>query len=964
MPNGTTMTNQPFLKNVTDHIIENYEDITGEICIVLPNRRAGLFLKKYLSSTLNKTIWEPAVYSIEDFVIELSGLKTVDPVFLLFELYEVHREVEGTNAQDFDQFLKWGNVLLHDFNDVDMYLADAEQIFGFLSDAKAIEKWNPDGKPLTDFELKYLRFFSSLKTYYIRMKEKLLKKNQVYQGIAFRKLAGEIDRVTSSLPWKKVIFAGFNALTTAEQKIIQTLVDVEKADLLWDADRYYVENEIQEAGLFLRRLKKSMKLKEFKWLGNYFGSGEKRIEIIGVPQNVGQAKVAAHTLKGLGYDSKTISQTAIVLNDESLMLPVLNSIPKEVETFNLTMGLPLDQSPLYSLYEVFFNLHENALKFDKTGGKNLRYYFRDLLNISEHIYLKSFFVSDTDASKEKSVVEKLKSQNKIFYSFDELAELFDPLLNNDNKGFIFLFESWGDNPQKAMQKLISITGFLKNSETAIIVNGKANSADMLKIEYLFHFSKVFKRLENLLSDFSFLNSIHSLHLLFHQIVGALTISFYGEPLTGLQIMGMLETRTLDFENLIMLSVNEDLIPSGKSANSFIPFDIRIDKGLPTYKDRNAIFAYHFYRLLQRSKNIYLLYNTEVGDLGGGDKSRFISQLLVELPKYNPEIEIVEKILTGIPAKSEKEAAIVIEKDELIIKQLIEHAAHGFSPSALNVFRNCSLRFYFQYVARLRETEDVEETIEAATLGNVVHDVLQKLYTPFLNKNVVVHDLKKMLPLVESLVRKSFKEEYEGGELDYGKNLLVVKVAEMFVSNFLQREMAILQKDKTELRILSLEDLYSCELEIKPENSDTSYPVKYKGKCDRIDSLDGTVRIIDYKSGSVLSRDLVLKEWDLLMGGNKQDKIFQVLFYAFVYSKNHISANHAVKAGIISFRNLSAGFMPVKTPEGDVIDQNVLDEFENSLRELTKRLLNTEMPFLQTSNPDHCVYCPFVAICNR
>ncbi len=957
------MTNQPFLENVTNHIIENYENSIGEICIVLPNRRAGLFLKKYLSDTLKKTIWEPAVYSIEDFVVEMSGLKTIDPVFLLFELYEVHREVEGANAQDFDQFIKWGNVLLHDFNDVDMYLADAGQVFGFLSDAKAIEKWNPDGKPLTDFELKYLRFFSSLKTYYVRLRERLLNKTQVYQGLAYRKLAGEVDRV-SAMPWGKIVFAGFNALSTAEEKIIKTLVTNKKADLLWDTDKYYVENEMQEAGLFLRRMKKSMKLDGFKWMGDNLGSGKKKIEVIGVPQNVGQAKTTAKILKTYSENKELISRTAVVLNDEAMMLPILNSIPSEINSFNLTMGLPLDRSPLFSLYEAFFNLHENALKFDKTGGKQLRYYFRDLLNIFGHIYLKSFIVLGNGDPKEKPMVEKLKSQNKIFYRPHELSGLFASLPKRAKEGFISLFEPWGNNPQKALDNLIAITVFMKDIETGKRKDEKPNSADSLKIEYIFHYSKVFKRLEKLLAGFPYLNSIRSLHQLFHQIVGTLTISFYGEPLSGLQIMGMLETRTLDFENIVMLSVNEDLIPSGKSANSFVPFDIRMQHGLPTYKDRNAIFAYHFYRLLQRSKNIHLLYNTEVGDLGGGDKSRFIAQLLVELPKYNPEIEVVEKILTGIPAKNENEVPIVVPKDEVIFGKLLKHAGNGFSPSALNIFRNCSLRFYFQYVAKLREREDVEETIEATTLGSVVHEVLQELYTPFIGKNVVVRDVKKMFPKITALVRKSFGDKYEGGELDYGKNLLVVKVAELFVTNFLYGEMAMLQKDKPELHIVSLEEMYLGELEIKLENSDVAYPVKFKGNCDRIDRLDGITRIIDYKTGNVKTYDLTLKEWEMLEEGIKRDKVFQVLFYAFVFSKNQLNPTSPIKAGIISFRNLSSGFMAVKTPEGETIDHGVLNEFEIVLSGITKELLERSTPFSQTENPDNCSYCPFVGICGR
>ncbi|MCK5839550.1 MAG: PD-(D/E)XK nuclease family protein, partial [Bacteroidales bacterium] len=379
------------------------------------------------------------------------------------------------------------------------------------------------------------------------------------------------------------------------------------------------------------------------------------------------------------------------------------------------------------------------------------------------------------------------------------------------------------------------------------------------------------------------DTVSNLRSIYKQVVGASSIPFYGEPLKGLQVMGMLETRTLDFENIILLSVNDDIIPSGRSMNSFIPFDVKWEFKLPTYRDRNAIFAYHFYRLLQHGKRIFLLYNTESDSLGGGEKSRFITQLLHELPIYNPEIKITEKLFHLLPQKESRDFTITIEKDDQIIEMLLEKAEKGLSPSSLNVYRNCSLQFYFQYIARLRDIDEVEETIEAATLGTVVHEVMRELYYPYIDNVLTPEMVTKMISEVASITDKAFKQHYKGGDLQHGKNLLIVNVARRIITNYLKKEILFLEsigKKGNLLTIIHLEEpldtIFSVDI------GDSKIEVKIKGTTDRIDKQADVYRVIDYKTGSVKPGDLKIKEWESMESDPRSDKSFQVLTYAYLF----------------------------------------------------------------------------------
>ena len=785
---------QAFLNKTAKYIVENYDkNHLDQICIVLPNRRAGLYLQKYLAQHIGATSWAPSVFSIEDLIEQLSGLRKLDPVYLLFELYEVHREVEKTNAVEFVEFLNWGQVLLGDFNEIDQYLIDPKQLFSYLSDSKAISLWNPAETSLTDFELKYLRFYRSLKQYYDLLTKRLLNKKKAYQGLIYRFLANNIDEKITGLEWQKLLFVGFNAFSKAEEKIIDALLKANIADVLWDADAYYMEDDVQEAGRFLRKRMKMDSPENFKWVEDNFHDEQKIIKITGVPKNIGQVKYTGQILNEISPD--LIENTAVVLNDESLVNPVLNSIPLHIKDINLTMGLPLKETPLYDLIRAIYSLHENSLKFNKQIEGHIAYYYKDVFKILENQFFYEALPGQDERVQITKAINESRQSNKVFYNAAEILALFQNGSKFINTLLQSIYEPCNDDPNKLLVQLDNLLILLKK---ALQDNKIAENSDqLLEIEYIYQFSKVFRILKNIMSEVDFLNSVKTFVAIFEQIGSSIRIPFSGEPLKGLQIMGMLETRTLDFENVIMLSVNEDMIPAGKSANSFIPFEIKKEFNLPTYRDKDAIFAYHFYRILQRAKNIYLIYNTEAGDMGGGDRSRFINQMIEELPDYNDKIKISQEVLNVKLKKYKPLDEIRIDKTDAIINKLKEKAKSGFSPTNLNIYRKCSLRYYFQQVAGIEEMEDVQETIEASTLGTVIHEVLKHLYLPYVDKNITSQDIKLMFAEVEKLTRKYFKSFYAHGDIDYGKNLLIVKVAVLFIENFLKTEMSFLsslQKD--------------------------------------------------------------------------------------------------------------------------------------------------------------------------
>ncbi len=962
-----------FLEKTVDYLHEKYGDDISELCIVLPNRRAGLFLKTHFSNKLKKTFWSPEIYATEDFVALLAELEIADSTNLLFELFETVKHIGKRDVETFDEFSKWGQILLSDLNEIDRYLVDSKQLFGNLKDIKELEAWSLNSEEtLTDFQKQYLEFWKLLGEYYTDFSNRLLSQHQAYQGLAYRIVADKVEERVAKHPWKKIIFAGFNALNKAEEIIIRKLLNSGKAQIIWDTDSYYINNVNQEAGRFIRRYQQSGKFskgvssdatsddRNIIIEETLLSNEKKTITVIGAAKNIAQAKVAGSIVSEIQKTDTTLKATALVLADENLLFPVLHSLPENLKDINITMGYPLKFTPVAGYFDIVFAMHENGSKFAK-GKSNYSFYHSDIVKFLSHAYTATSLITVSKEYSIRPVLQAIQERNIVFANVKMLASIFSEF--NCDKEFEVLhpvFKQW-ETSTDAIACMHYLIDTLKNG-IVLQQDKKDENKASLELEYLFAFTKIIKRIQVLMGTYpESITDLKTLRGIVNQIVRTATLPFYGEPLMGLQVMGMLETRTLDFENVILLSCNEDILPSGKSVNSFIPFELKRVFGLPTYSDKDSIFSYHFYRLLQRATNIYLLYNTESDALGSGEKSRFLTQLIYELPKVNPNVTITEKLVSIPVINNGFDNKIVIEKSPLILEKLKAKAEYGFSPSLLNIYRNCSLQFYFHAIAGLREVDEVEETIGADTLGNIIHEVLETFYKPFVGKKIQVVDIQEMKKLVDSTTLALFKKQYSETEVSYGKNLLTFKVALKFINNFLASEIESIKKSEKSgqpILIKALEQDLESSFVIGSQN------IKIKGKADRIDTVGSLTRIVDYKTGLADNKELKFDDWEAIRLDVTLSKSFQLLTYAWLYQKMNPEIKENIVSGIITFRELSAGLKTVKVKDSTNLDVSVLSEFEIQLRQLLSEIFDTELRFTQTNDSDNCEYCAFKGICNR
>lgn len=915
-----------FLSHVVSYILKNNTNISN-LTLVLPSKRAGVFLKHELSQQIQKTSFAPEILSIEELVEEISGYTSVSNTELLFEFYTVYKELTPKDSQEpFDSFSKWAQILLQDFNEIDRYLIPQKDIFNYLGAIQEINHWSLEKEPTTLVK-NYLTFWNKLEEYYDGLTEKITQKGIAYQGLVYREAVDSLEFYLQKNEDKKHYFIGFNALNTAEEKIIQEFLEVGLAEILWDTDHVFFEDPEHDASLFLRRHRYDwnyFKNNAFSWVADNF-SNTKNIEIIGVPKNVTQAKHIGEILEKIQQKEESLQDVAVVLGDEQLLIPCLNSLPSAIEKLNITMGFPLKDIPLATTFNNLYLLQEHH--------RNNTFYYKSVINVLSDTNLRPLF-QQKDKNIASDIIHYIQSNNIIYISTESIVERF-PKDIQDIASILFTY--WNDKPKTAIQNCITLIRKLK---TSLIDNREQH---LLALEYLYRFNEVFNQLQLLTKQHNYITDIKSLLALYKEIISTETLDFKGEPLQGLQLMGMLETRVLDFKTIILSSVNEGILPSGKSNNSFIPFDLKKQFNLPTYKEKDAIYTYHFYRLLHRAENIYLLYNTEADGLNGGEKSRFLMQLeTYAMPNHTISQHVVIPKVPKITPQLQ-----VVQKEEHILKRIKDIANKGFSPSALTSYIRNPIDFYYQKILGIQEYESVEETVAANTLGTVVHDTLELLYKPFEGKTIHTEDIKAMFAKVEQLVSDNFKKTYGEGNIHRGKNLIIFNVAKRYVTNFLQKELQLLEKGKT-LRILQIEQTLQAKVDI-PE---LDFPVYIGGKVDRVDELDGVMRIIDYKTGKVSQGDVEIVHWDLLTQDYKFSKSFQVLAYAYmIYQKQ--AFQQETEAGIISFKNLQSGFLkfgtkdrPGSRTKNQVITSETLDDFLIELKQLILEICNIKTPFTE------------------
>jgi len=911
-----------FLEDVVAEVEMKYETFE-DLIFVLPSKRAGTFLRKALAEKADKTFFAPDIYSIEEFIEKISGLAYATQTQQLFYLYKTYISRKPDPQDNFYSFSKWGQTLLQDINEIDRYLIDAEKLFDSLSDIQEMEHWSlRPGK--TQMMEDYLRFWNDLGPIYRNFNHTLLSDGLGHQGLVYRTACDKLEEYLTHKPAKVFIFLGFNALNTAESQIIQQILDTCPAEIFWDIDTYFLNDAVHDASYFIRQHGKTwpyLAARGIKGVSEHYLS-EKKIKIIGMPKNVSQSKYTGQLLYDLhqGHPGG-LKSTAVVLGEESLLNSLLNAIPPEIEGVNITMGYPLHKTPLATFFEMFIALYINR--------SNQGWFYRDILDFLAHPSTIALLNAKDDPIKE-TIQTRIKSKNWIYIKASRLWAC----THRNDKTLKLVFHENNPNPQEIVQIGLNIIAELRTRPQ--------NRASPLGMEYLYRFYELFNQLDALLGTYNFIDDLKSLQSLYRELLSSETLDFQGEPLQGLQIMGMLESRNLDFDTVIITSVNEGILPSGKSNNSFIPFDLKLHSNLPTYKEKDAVYTYHFYRLLQRAKQVYILYSTEPDDgLGGGERSRLIDQLLTDGNRLQHIVETQASPSISPSLKHLKQ----IEKDASLLDLIKSHAAKGFSPTSLSNYIRNPLEFYRRYVLGIDDVLEVEETLAANTFGTIVHDTLEDLYRPFLGKYLTVEGLKTAKADSKGIIEHHFKKSYGDGDISRGKNLIAFHVIHRYIENFIDQEMENFKHHR--IKLLGLEEKLQVSLDIPG----IDFTVNLKGKLDRIDEMDGNVRIIDYKTGKVTPAQVEIVAWEDIASNYDHSKAFQILCYTLMYHrKNPISS---IEAGIVSFKNLGAGLMRFATKpskrsraKDTNITQATLDQFGQELSNLVLEICNPDIPFIE------------------
>lgn len=930
-----------FLELVAEHIHKNYAGREDSLLVVIPNRRGALYLKKHLGALKTGFSWVPDIMAAENFIETLSGIPTGGELTLTFDLYEAYLKTLQSEAVSFEQFLRWAPQVMQDFNEIDRYLVDSENVFENLKSIKEIENWSLAGDELSPMQKRYFEFMQNMGRVYKELKAEVLTKNYAWQGLSYRIAWEKLKKDGYALPYKKILLAGFNAVNLAEEKIITHLVEHKIAELLWDADKYYLDNHEQEAGLFLRK-----HLAKFKpvtgFVTDSLSETAKEVTIAGVAGRMAQVAAGAQQIEFLTSQNAALEKTAVVLCDETLLLPTLSVLPKSVQSVNVTLEYPASITPLFDLYEHLLQMQINK----KTGPKESAFYFKEVLAV---LYNPFFADLWENSSFIREVIRKLNRSNAVYIRTGLLKSWFGEHFGAAEKLF-----TGANSALEAVQEFCNANQIIIDK-----LHLKANRS--IELETALAFQKELNSLHSSLEKHPDIN-LRGLRVLLKQVLAQSGIPFYGEPLSGLQIMGVLETRTLDFDNVILLSVNEGVLPSGKSSNSFIPDDLKRHLQMPLHGEKDAIYSYHFYRLLQRAKNITLVYNTETDTFGKGERSRFITQLLSELKKKNPQVKIEEKILSLPVTAAGHDFGVEIVKDEKVLAKLLEKAQseRGLSPTSFNTFKECSLKFYLRFIANVKEADEVEEDIEASAMGNIIHKTLEELFKPVLNQVLTAEDVEAMKKQAPAFAQKSFEEYYQESAEDNGKKALALHVIKKYVNNLLSLEKQNIEKNKDKVTIKHLEKELSAELVLSNGNK-----IKIQGKSDRIDEVNGELRIVDYKSSVNKSKDKFdIVTLDEVFTDVKYNKALQLLTYAWLAWKEKLAPASKIKSCIIAFRGEKELYTLTKGRQPYYFSDEMFYEFEEKLRNFVEGFFDAEKKFEPTEELETCEFCAYKMICNR
>lgn len=942
-----------FIDRIAQFIHE--EEIPLEhLTIVLPSQRAKKYLQRALFQTYEKPIFSPKIITMNRWIKELSPLPIIEPTRALFKLYDVHLEVDKEEPQTLDEFLKWGKTLLSDFDEMDRYLIDNKDLFKNLADIKEIENWSFNSDELTEGQKKFMRFWDLLPAYYEKLNEQLQKDGECYMGSAYQKVAQEIDLVFKEDKETKFIFAGFNALSPAEKSIMKQLEKMGRAHIFVDADRFYLDDKNHEAGSFIRDLMQSLQVSTLPYIQDTLSHDSKNIQVVNCAQPTGQAKVTATLLKDK-IPPTELSSTLLLLGDEKMIVPVIKNIPQSVGETNITLGLPLKHTAIRSWVDLLFTVQEHFAQF-----KTKTIYHKDFIKFIKHPFIIGV-CSNEDLKALAKIEQTILEKNWLFIYPKEL-KISETLLHIVNE----FFSAWQQSPLVATEKIRSMNAFLYKHINA---NEKA-----IESAILYHFDQSLIKLENILEEFKPDLKLNTFKSLFNQHWINETIAYYGNPLDELQVMGLLETRLIDFENVIVVGLNDGSMPPTNPIQTMIPMDLRQYHKLPTPREKQGLFAHHFYRLLHHAKNVWITYSSADSSMGVDEPSRYIQQLKLELSRINKNINFDEVDYT-ISNEEEKSQPLIVPKSDAVLSRLDEYFQKGTSASAIRTYLSCSLDFYYKYLLGFGEEDEVEEEIEASSFGSFIHDTLEALYLPYAKydgEGEVQNDppralssagIEEMLVKQKSLLKKGFEEHFEKDKhaILEGKNYLSFEVASHLTERFLKAERKLLKSQKGHLFIESLEENITKTIKLDVDGSEKE--ISLKGIIDRVDQLNDGVRIIDYKSGKCTTEDVKITSKQksstktdvehLIYNIKARKYVLQLLVYNYLYQEKY--GVYPEKSGIVSLINIEESpFYLENKLTSDI--HSLMELFEEALFEIVRSAYDQEELFEHDIASKFCGYC--------
>ena len=958
---------ESFLKLVAADLYKHTEGNLAHTAVVFPNKRAGLFFNEYLAQESDSPIWSPAYVSISELFRSLSPWEVGDPVKLVCELYKIFRR-ETQSTETLDDFYFWGEMLISDFDDADKNKVDTDKLFSNLQDLRnimddytfiddeqeeAIRQFfqNFSIERRTALKERFISLWDVLGNIYKGFRESLASQNIAYEGMMYRHVIEHLD--VDKLPYEKYVFVGFNVLNKVEHTLFTQLKDVGKAVFYWDYDEFYMKENRQavthEAGEFIRR-----NLRDFPspLSGELFKnlSKPKEVHYIASSTENAQARYLPQWIRNnLTTPEK---ETAVVLCNEALLQPVLHSLPAEVKHVNITMGFPLSQTPVYSFLIALLELHTHGFNF-KSG----RYTFQSVVTLLKHPYTRQL-------TGQAELLEKELTRNNRFYPLpgelgkDEfLTRLFTPLSGNLNLCI------------RLSETLQQVAGIYQANTSG---TEDTDAFNQLYRESLFKAYTTINRFRTLIEEDELTVQSETFRRLLVKVLSATNIPFHGEPAIGMQVMGVLETRDLDFRHLVLLSVNEGQLPKSGGDSSFIPYNLRKAFGMTTIEHKIAVYAYYFYRLLQRAERITLMYNTSSDGLNRGEWSRFMLQFLIEWPH-----PITRQFLEA-GQSPQGTSPITVEKTPDVMRRmqsLFDVRANPkakFSPSALNYYLDCPLKFYYRYVAGLSAPDEVSAEIDSATFGSIFHYAAEHIYKDLtthgkvINKEALETLLRnevKLQDYVDTAFKKLFfnvpqneKPEYNGIQL----------INSAVIARYLKQ---LLQND---LRYAPFTFIAS-EMEVdEPIDIQTPKGViksRIGGIIDRMDSKDGTLRIVDYKTGG--DADTPPHVESLFIPDKKRSNyVFQTFLYAAIMCRKQPTMKIA-PALLYIHRAATETYSPViqmgepRKPKEAVEDFSKYEkEYRERLQGLLEEIFNPEKSFAQTEIIEKCTYCDFKALCKR